>query len=141
MEHSHMGARWKARLQELEKGNIEVRSTTKQRALASAQAFLSGYLRKNDTEADIINHDVEDFPRISEDNELLRFYDNCPKYQEEVKNGNRTMEERDKFLKSNHFANLIERVFTRTGVPFNISDISLIWQICRYLFHFFIPKV
>ena len=84
-----MGARWRKRLEDLGsvQDDIEVRSTTKQRAIASAQAFLSGYLEDEDhpreTDRNIL--ESEDYPHIEKDNELLRFYDNCTKYQDEVK--------------------------------------------------------
>ena len=130
-----MGARWRKRLGDLgsEEDDIEVRSTTKQRAMASAQAFLSGYLgnENNPTETDLNIPEPEDYPHIEKDNELLRFYDNCAKYQDEVKNNKKTYKERETFLKSEHFSNLAERVANKTGVPLSISDISLVWQICR----------
>ena len=45
-----MGGRWRERLGKAEEDYIEVRVTSKQRAVASAEAFLTGFLGTNDTD-------------------------------------------------------------------------------------------
>ena len=130
-----MGSRWRKRLEDLslDLNDTEVRSTTKQRAVASAEAFLSGYFGdvKNNIENENEVWELKDDPDIEKDNELLRFYDNCPKYEEEVEKNDETYEERDIFLKSKSFKELAQRVANKTGVSIKPSNIDIIWQICR----------
>ena len=130
-EHKEMGARWRERLDNADKEDIEVRVTTKQRAIASAQSFLTGFLGTNDTDALDNIEDIDGYPDMKKDNKLLRFYDNCPKYQEDVKKNRSTYREMERFLESEHFKNLAERVKNKTGAPLSIPNISLIWQMCR----------
>ena len=100
--------------------DVEVRSSTKQRARASAQAFIEGFFgeKANNTS-------------LTTDNDLLRFYDNCSKYVENVKYGNHTYDQRDEFFKSQQFETVVARVQKKTGLPIPLPKISLIWQICR----------
>ena len=109
-----MGARWRKRLGDLgsEEDDIEVRSTTKQRAMASAQAFLSGYLgdENNPTETDL---------------------NRIPLNQKIINILRKTMSCSDSMPTALNITNLAERVANKTGVSLSISDISLVWQICR----------
>merc|ERR1719495_1452885 len=75
---------------------------------------------------------MQGYPNIKKDNKLLRFYDNCPKYQEDVKKNKRTYREMEKFLRSEHFEHLAARVRNKTGANITIPHISLVWQMCRF---------
>ena len=80
-------------------------SSSKQRARASAEAFLQGFYNSTmeeqvevemDEQVEVEEEQVEmkldeleveveeDQVVVEEDDQLLRFYDRCPKYQEEV---------------------------------------------------------
>ena len=108
--------------------SLQVRSSTKQRAVASGQSFLSGFLAENMNKTE---DETTDGPDIEKDNALLRFYDSCTKYKEEVKENKETYRESKKFIKSNAFKELAKRVTNKTGVSLEISDISIVWQLCR----------
>ena len=133
-EHAEMGARWRERLGILEEDDIEVIATTKQRTIASAQAFLTGFLGNNDTEINVNTKEVDGDKDIRNGNNLLRFYDKYPKYQEEVKKNETTYKEIKEFLMSEHFKYLAKRVRNKTGADLTIPDISLLWQMCRCFF-------
>ena len=133
-EHAEMGARWRERLGILEEDDIEVIATTKQRTIASAQAFLTEFIGNNDTEINVNTKEVDGDKDIRNGNNLLRFYDKYPKYQEEVKKNETTYKEIKEFLKSEHFRYLAKRVRNKTGANLTIPDISLLWQMCRCIF-------
>ena len=92
MEHWLLGRRFADRLSELgfdinlEDNRTRVSSSSKQRARASAESFLDGVQgipwpsnRYNATEEEVFR-----YPEIITDDHLLRYYDYCPKYQDEV---------------------------------------------------------
>ena len=121
-EHWDLGSRWSTRLGlQGEVTNLTVvRSSTKQRCRASAAAFLEG----------MFNTTGEEGPRVEEDNQLLRFYDNCPKYEQEVEESYKP--ERDKFEASPAFQDLVARVGGKTGLNLQQQQVDLMWKICRY---------
>ena len=92
LEHWLLGRRFGARLTDLgvdinlENNRTRVSSSSKQRARASAESFLDGVggipwptNRYNATEEEVFR-----YPDIITDDHLLRYYDYCPKYQDEV---------------------------------------------------------
>ena len=88
LEHWLLGRRFGEQLRELgldislENNRTRVSSSSKQRARASAESFLDGLQGIPDGH----NSSVEEFryPDVVTDDQLLRYYMNCPKYQKEV---------------------------------------------------------
>jgi len=120
-EHMEMGDRWAKRLPDLLQDSTRtlVRSSTKSRCIESSKAFTYGAFGNS-------------FPDIQEDNHLLRFYSDCPKFQTEVDDNEETYAERDKFIASQVFQEMVERVNSKAGIPLTVSRIILIWDMCRY---------
>lgn len=120
-EHKEMGKRWSKRLPGLllDKSKTEVRSTSKSRCIESGEAFLAGIFET-------------DFPAIVEDNRLLRFYDYCPKFDDEVEENDETFAESNNFKASEYFQAMITRVNIKTGIPSDLSQVSLMWDMCRF---------
>ena len=115
-----MGKRWKNRLPELltDRNYIEVRSSSKPRSIVSGEEFLTG----------ILGHDI---PPISEDNQLLRFYDYCPKFEVEVEENEETFKQQILFKSSAYFLELISEVEQKTGLTLEPSQVDLMWNMCR----------
>jgi len=115
------GQRWSKRLPGLllDQNKTEVRSSSKSRCIESGEAFLAGVFET-------------DFPAIVKDNRLLRFYDYCPKFDEEVEENNATFAESNKFKESEYFQAMIARVNLKTGIPSDLSQVSLMWDMCRF---------
>jgi hypothetical protein len=118
-----LGQRWGRRLASGAAGNSTVvRSSRKQRCQDSARAFLEGLFNATmDGEGEL--------PEVLTDDHLLRFYDDCPKYQNTAKN--RYKPEVEKFESSATFMNMVARVGTRTGVPVQSEEVEVMWNICR----------
>merc|ERR1719450_1241111 len=73
-EHQEMGARWRNRLDLVnDMTRTEVRSSFKSRCIDSGASFVAGLFM-----------DQLSLPMIQLDNHLLRFYDECDKFQVEV---------------------------------------------------------
>ena len=92
LEHWLLGGRFRDQLSNLgldinlEDNRTRVSSSSKQRARASAESFLDGVQGipwpsngHNTTEEEVFR-----YPGIITDDHLLRYYDFCPKYQDEV---------------------------------------------------------
>eukprot|EP00092_Neocalanus_flemingeri_P034573 GFUD01037600.1.p1 GENE.GFUD01037600.1~~GFUD01037600.1.p1 ORF type:complete len:454 (-),score=120.39 GFUD01037600.1:57-1418(-) len=120
-EHKEMGQRWGRRLGglTLDRDRTEVRSSSKSRCLESANAFLEGIFES-------------DTPDIVENNKLLRFYNYCPKFITEVDENSETFVEMNKFRAGEFFQEMVTRVSIRTGLPMDVPQISLMWDMCRF---------
>merc|ERR1711915_562289 len=121
-KHREMGARWAQRLPDLIENfkNIEIRSSSKERCVESGRSFVEGMLPSGEI-ADIV-----------EDNKFLRFYDYCKKFNEEVEENEETFSESNKFKSSIFFKEMLDRVSLKTGIILDESQVSLMWEICRY---------
>ena len=92
LEHWMLGERFAGRLSDmgldinLEDNRTRVSCSSKQRARASAESFLDGVLGIPLTSNEYNSTGEEEFryPDIITDDYLLRYYDYCPKYQNEV---------------------------------------------------------
>ena len=115
-----MGERWATRLPDLlmDYERTEVRSSTKSRCIESSKAFTTGIFGSY-------------FPDIIEDNHLMRFYSDCQKFQSEVDDNEETFAEREKFLASPTFQELVAGVNKKTGIILDVSQVLLIWDMCR----------
>ena len=119
-----MGQRWGQRLGDLvlDKGKTEVRSSSKSRCVESGEAFLQGLFES-------------DLPHIIEDNRFLRFYDYCLKFINEVDDNNETFVESIKFTAGEVFQEMVTRVNSKTGLPLDIPEIRLMYDMCRYVYN------
>ena len=124
LEHRQMGQRWGQRLGDLvlDKGKTEVRSSNKSRCVESGEAFLQGLFES-------------DLPQIIEDNRFLRFYDYCLKFINEVDDNNETFVESIKFTAGEVFQEMVTRVNIKTGLPLDIPEIRLMYDMCRYVYN------
>ena len=115
-----MGQRWAKRLPGLlqDQNKMEVRSSSKPRCIKSSEAFMAGIFES-------------DFPEIVVDNHLLRFYDECQKFDTEVEENGETFVEQHEFLSSPYFEAMITRVNLKTGILLDVSQASLMWDMCR----------
>ena len=102
----------------LDQSKTEVRSSSKSRCIESGEAFLAGIFET-------------DFPEIVEDNRLLRFYDYCQKFDDEVEENEETFVESNSFKLSEFFQAMITRVNVKTGIDSDLSQVSLMWDMCR----------
>ncbi|CAK1554515.1 unnamed protein product [Leptosia nina] len=102
------------------------RSTVKQRTVTSSMAFVHGL-----SEGTNLNLTL-DKPRESDD--VLRPYDNCDRYQTEVKNGPLLEEQLEAFYKTPEFLEVQEDVQRRLGIPTQLSadDIYNLYELCRF---------
>jgi len=138
LEHWLLGRRFGARLTDLgvdinlENNRTRVSSSSKQRARASAESFLDGVggipwptNRYNATEEEVFR-----YPDIITDDHLLRYYDYCPKYQDEVKGSYKV--EVEEFEMSKAFSKMMERVNSRVGLQLDKEEARLMWNICRF---------
>ena len=71
-------------------------------------------------------------PEISIDNHLLRFYEDCTKFQVEVAENPDTYEEMRKLEASEAWAAMETNVKLKTGVEMSSELVILVWAICRY---------
>merc|ERR1711971_1177393 len=133
-----LGKRFRDRLSNLgldinlKDNRTRVSSSSKQRARASAESFLDGVQGipwpsnvHNATEEELFR-----YPDIITDDHLLRYYDYCPKYQDEVKSSYKI--EVAKFEKSQAFSKTMARVNRRVGLQLDAEEARLMWNICRF---------
>jgi len=138
LEHWQLGKRFRDRLSNLgldinlKDNRTRVSSSSKQRARASAESFLDGVQGipwpsnvHNATEEELFR-----YPDIITDDHLLRYYDYCPKYQDEVKSSYKI--EVAKFEKSQAFSKTMARVNRRVGLQLDAEEARLMWNICRF---------
>jgi len=138
LEHWLLGKRFGDRLTDmgfrinLEDNRTSVSSSSKQRARASAESFLDGFqgIPSNSNGHNITEEGVLRYPDIITDDHLLRYYDYCPKYQDEVKGSYKV--EVEKFETSKAFSKMIERVNGRVGLQLDNEEARLMWNICRF---------
>ena len=100
---------------------LEVRSSQTERAVSSGASFLKGLL------------DTDSIPEISINNQLLKYYEECDKFQEEVVSGPDTWEESRKLEASEAWVEMETNVVLKTGVEMESEMIKLVWNICRYV--------
>merc|ERR1712200_179796 len=63
---------------------------------------------------------------------LMRFYDYCAKYIEEVREGDKAFVQTFKFVQSQIWLDMLTRVGRRAGIELDNKKANLIWDICRY---------
>merc|ERR1719369_694819 len=116
-----MGQRWATRLPGLltDEDRTEVRSSTKSRCIESSKSFTTGIFGNY-------------FEEIIEDNHLLRYYNDCQMFQDEVEENEETFVESNNFIASPYFQEMVGQVNTRSGVPLDVAQVILIWEMCRY---------
>jgi len=119
-EHLGVGARWRERLGDLEitPEKTLARSSSKARCIDSAASHLEGMGLEG---VDIQVDDV-----------LMRFYDFCAKYIEEVVENEETFVETFKFTQSQLWHDMLARVSRRAGVELDNKRAQLVWDMCRY---------
>ena len=101
---------------------FQVNSTFKNRAFETAQAFMTGVFGQR-------YKDKFEITRNPVDDGLLRFFDDCPKYERNKKEEvNPILEEMNT---RSEFVELVERVSARLGTDlFDWTDINTLWKIC-----------
>ena len=99
---------------------LEARSSYTQRTIASGTSFLQGLLETDST------------PEISIDDHLLKFYEDCTKFQVEVADNPDTYEESRKLEASEAWAAMETNIRVKTGVLMSSDFRVLAWDICRY---------
>jgi len=119
-EHLGLGERWRQRMGDLDISPEKTlaRSSSKGRCIDSAASHLEG-----------IGLEGVD---IQVDDELIRFYDYCPKYIEEVINGEKAFVQTFKLVQSQLWQDMQTRVSRRAGVELDNTRLNLVWDICRY---------
>ena len=156
LEHWLLGERFAGRLSDfgldminLDENRTRVTSSSKQRARASAESFLDGALGIPLSFNGDNSTGEEEFryPDIITDDFLLRYYDHCPKYQNEVSvtyslcsSFDLTLQIRNsykaevkEFESSNAFSKSISRMSSKAGVQLDNKEARLMWNICRCL--------
>jgi len=119
LEHVGLGQRWRQRMQDLEitPEKTRAKSTSKQRCIDSAASHLEGMGLEG----------VD----ITVDDHMLRFYDDCDRYNQVV-GGPELTEESDKFINGQIWQGLLARVSARAGVDLDTDKVQLVWDMCRY---------
>ncbi|KAI6651602.1 Multiple inositol polyphosphate phosphatase 1 [Oopsacas minuta] len=125
-----IGERYKRRYMELfdyySPDLYQVNSTYKNRAYGTAIAFMTGLFGKN-------FKDKFEVTRNTEDDNLLRFFDNCIKYEQNIiQNASKIV---DKIREGPEFVELLQRVNNRLGTQLlTWIDIDTLWRICTMEF-------
>jgi len=119
-EHLGLGQRWRKRMRDLDISAQKtlVRSSSRTRCIDSADAHLEGMGLDGVT--------------IQVDDELIRFYDFCPKYLKEVRKGEKTFVEANKLVQSQLWQDMLTRVSKRAGLELDTARLQLVWDMCRY---------
>jgi len=119
-EHFGLGSRWRERMADLEISAEKTRakSSPSARCIDSAANHLEGMgLEGVEIEVDAV---------------LMRFYDYCAKYIEEVREGDKAFVQTFKFVQSQIWLDMLTRVGRRAGIELDNKKANLIWDICRY---------
>lgn len=134
-EQEEMGNRWRNRLMNLlqDRNKLLVRATDYQRTRESAKFFLKGVFKK-ELNLDPTNPNLIQVPPSPErdDDNLLRFMDNCPKYTKDVKENIETTAQVGVLEHCKGYSDMLENTRTKAGVNLSSRDIILIWQMCRF---------
>ena len=99
---------------------VQVRSSWKPRCKDSANSFLDSFLSESDAR-----------PTIAINNHLLRFFDECPKFINEVEENEETFAEKRELEASDEYSEMVARVGTRAGVEMTSAQVQLTWNMCR----------
>ena len=62
---------------------------------------------------------------------LLRCYEDCAEYVDNVDDNDDTYIEQRKFEQSQAFQSVIENVKEKTGVTLELDELDAVWDICR----------
>lgn len=103
---------------------MEVRSSNKSRSINSGASFLEGFLN--------LGEDPVSAPQLHLDNHLLRFYDECPRWTQEVDEAEATLAEARELRAGAAWAAMVAGVEARAGLPVGAELASLAWDMCRY---------
>ncbi|XP_023339715.1 multiple inositol polyphosphate phosphatase 1 [Eurytemora carolleeae] len=120
-EHFEMGQRWEKRFDNFNffhPNKTEVYTSYKQRCIESGKEFMKGLFSA-------------ELPLV-EDNHLLRFYDYCSLYINEVGESETPCQEVLKFETMPVFKEVGDRTEKQTGVQFSKSELDILWDICRF---------
>ncbi|KDR19043.1 multiple inositol polyphosphate phosphatase 1-like [Zootermopsis nevadensis] len=103
----------------------EFRFTDSERTKASAIAFAEGLFGRS---SGIY------FPAAVKNDTLLKAYDNCPKWKEEVGNTNKTLEEKHLFQMGPQMQALLQNVSERLGFGYKLTFVQLdeMYDMCRF---------
>ncbi|XP_026734702.1 multiple inositol polyphosphate phosphatase 1-like [Trichoplusia ni] len=124
-----IGKRIREKYPHLVQGNPEefyFRPTNEQRTIVSCDAFAHGF-----TDGTSLNVTVDD-PRQRDD--VIRPYENCDRYQEEVKGGQSLAYQLDTYFLSAPYVAIQNAVQQRLGIPKNLtaSNVFAIYELCRF---------
>ena len=76
---------------------------------------------------------VEVPPSLDDEEEMvLSFYMNCPKYKKYVINNNNTYAEIYKLEAGEDYRDMVEEVRAIAGVDVTYAEVDLMWNMCRY---------
>jgi len=140
-EHQNMGERWAKRLSSFSftPMSMKTSASTYQRTIDSAKAFMTGMFLEEKTEDGEIRERtlserkrLAEIPPVMQDNHLVRFYDFCDRFQEEVDNNPETYAEEALLEETEYWLEMKEDVEATTGVELEFDDVILIWNMCRY---------
>lgn len=103
----------------------EFRFTDSQRTRASAIAFSEGLFGSS---AGVY------LPAALKNDTLIKAYDNCPRWSEEVGNNNRTFEEKHMFQLGPQMQALLQNVSERLGFGYRLTFVQLdeMYDMCRF---------
>ncbi|XP_050675841.1 multiple inositol polyphosphate phosphatase 1-like [Leptidea sinapis] len=102
------------------------RPTYKQRTVASAMAFVHGL-----TEGTNLNLTADE---PLERDDMLRPYDNCDRYQEDVKGGQPLADELEAFWRTEEYVAMQQGVQKRLGIPTQLTaaEVYTLHELCRF---------
>ena len=98
-----------------------MRSSFKSRCIDSGASFVAGLFM-----------DQLSLPMIQLDNHLLRFYDECDKFQVEVNDNEETYAEAKALETGSAWQEMEGRVRTLAGVEMSSPLVRLVWDMCRF---------
>ncbi|XP_013194464.1 multiple inositol polyphosphate phosphatase 1 [Amyelois transitella] len=103
-----------------------LRTTNEQRTVTSSMAFVHGLTEDSNLTLTV------DGPFERDD--LIRPYENCDKYQQDVKTSQELQDQIDAYLSTNEYLAVQNRVQARLGITTQLSaeDIYSIYEICRF---------
>ncbi|CAF4907770.1 unnamed protein product [Pieris macdunnoughi] len=106
--------------------DVYVRPTYKQRTVTSAMAFVQAF-----NEGKELNLTADE-PREQDD--VLRPYDNCPQYKDEVKNGQLLSDQLEAFFKTTEYLQVQKSVTERLGLSqtLSVEEIFTLYELCRF---------
>ncbi|CAH0398511.1 unnamed protein product [Chilo suppressalis] len=125
----NIGRRIKERYPHLLKGSQDdfyFRTTNEQRTVTSSMAFVHGLTENSNLSL------VVDGPWPRDD--VIRPYENCDRYQKEVKYSQESSDQLDAYYKSPEYVAVQNNVQNRLGIPTQLSadDIYTFYDLCRY---------